>query len=55
MEFFFDTTFGWCFVLGEIFVVFVIFMVLHRQALRRHEELTEKDEASGHNTRMTST
>ena len=54
MEFFFDTTFGWCFVLGEIVMIFAIFMVLHRRALRRHEELTEKDEASGHNTQATS-
>ncbi len=53
MEFLTDTTFGWCFVLGEIFVFFVIFMVLHRRALRRHEALTRNDEASGHNTDTT--
>lgn len=45
MEFLADKTFGWCFVLGQIFVFFLIFMVLHRHALRRHEELTRKDEA----------
>jgi len=50
MKFLFDTTFGWCFVLGEIVIIFVIFMVLHRHALRRHEALTEKEETSGHNT-----
>ena len=55
MEFLADKTFGWCFVLGEIVIIFVIFMVLHRCALRRHEKLTEKDEASGHNTQATST
>lgn len=45
MEFLADKTFGWCFVLGQIFVFFVVFMVLHRHALRRHKELTRKDEA----------
>jgi len=47
MEFLADTTFGWCFVLGEIFVIFVVFMVLHRHALRRHEELTRNEKAAG--------
>jgi hypothetical protein len=50
MDFFYDETFGWCFVLGEIVVVFVIFMILHRHALRRHEELTESDEAADRDT-----
>jgi flagellar biosynthesis/type III secretory pathway M-ring protein FliF/YscJ len=45
MEFLADKTFGWCFVLGQIFVFFVVFMVVHRHALRRHEELTREDEA----------
>ena len=43
MEFLTDPTFGWCFVLGEIVVVFAVFMILHRHALRRHEELTNAD------------
>jgi hypothetical protein len=49
MDFLADNTFGWCFVLGEIFVLFVIFMVLHRHALRRHEELTGQG-VVGHDT-----
>jgi hypothetical protein len=43
MELLTDPTFGWCLVLGEIAVVFAIFMILHRRALRRHEELTAAD------------
>lgn len=43
MGFLTDPTFGWCFVLGEIVVVFVVFMILHRRALRRHEALTNAE------------
>lgn len=52
MDFFYDETFGWCFVLGEIVVIFVIFMVLHRRALRRHEKLTRQGGAAGHDLDM---
>jgi hypothetical protein len=43
MGFLYNATFGWCFVLGEIVVIFVAFMILHRHALRRHEELMSAD------------
>jgi hypothetical protein len=46
MQFLLDTTFGWCFVLGEIVVIFVIFMVLHRRALRKHEGMIERERAA---------
>jgi hypothetical protein len=55
MDFFYDETFGWCFVLGEIVLIFVIFMVLHRHALRHHEELTRNEEPSGDDTDSTPT
>ena len=46
MEFLADETFGWCFVLGEIVVFFVVFMVVHRYALSHHEALMRQDEAA---------
>jgi hypothetical protein len=49
MDFLTNSTFGWCFVLGEILVLFAVFMVVHRHALRRHEELTGQG-AEGHDT-----
>jgi hypothetical protein len=43
MQFLLDTTFGWCFVVGEIVVIFVVFMVLHRWALRAHRAMLERE------------
>ena len=45
MDFIYGETFGWCFVLGEIVVIFVVFMVLHRHPLRHHEELARRERA----------
>lgn len=45
MDFLYDATFGWCFVLGEIVVIFIVFMVLHRWAFAHHKELTAREEA----------
>jgi hypothetical protein len=46
MDFLYNESFGWCFVLGEIVVVFIVFMVVHRWALRHHEGLL-RSERSG--------
>ncbi|MBN1918458.1 MAG: hypothetical protein JW889_11150 [Verrucomicrobia bacterium] len=43
MGFLYDAAFGWCFVLGQIVIVFIVFMILHRHALRRHEELLRNE------------
>jgi hypothetical protein len=43
MQLLLNTTFGWCFVVGEIVVIFGIFMVLHRRALRKYRGLIERE------------
>jgi hypothetical protein len=50
MQFLLDTTFGWCFVLGEIVVIFGLFMVLHRRALRKYRGFVEREREADNRT-----